>query len=414
LNRGTLDHGVRLWNLSAVMLLVACGRPATQIVLRVDSDLRAGEELRAVQVATRREGAAADGVLRAIDLADPANPLPGTLSLVPADLDDPRRLEVTVQAQLTAGDTFATRAVVSFQRERTLVLDIFLASRCRDPANRAGCGPDETCGPDGCEPVRRPTLPTFSPDAATAALDAAVDAAMDVPDAPDVVAPDVVAPDVVAPDVVVARDVVVPDVVVARDVVVVRDVVVPCGAQGEVCCAGGVCDAMGAACARAGCNTAGRCAMLPLGDGTPCGAVRYGAWGSCGYASLCDRFAEQSRSVTTPQCRAGACADVVTTGTQSCSRSTDGLSCASTGYGAWGACGGYANACDTTGTQSRTVTTYRCASGSCAGAGSTGSQGCTRTLSTTTCSWTFGGQTCPGRCASNVCEPSCGRAGCPC
>jgi hypothetical protein len=55
-------------------------------------------------------------VLRAIDLADPANPLPGTLSLVPADLDDPRRLEVTVQAQLTAGDTFATRAVVSFQR----------------------------------------------------------------------------------------------------------------------------------------------------------------------------------------------------------------------------------------------------------------------------------------------------------
>jgi hypothetical protein len=411
---------VRLKTLAAVVLCMACGRPATQIVLRVDSDLRAGEELRAVQVATRREGAAVEGVLRGIELAGGANPLPGTLSLVPADVDDPRRLEVTVQAQLAGGDTFATRAVVSFQREQTLVLDIFLASRCRDPANRAGCGADETCGPDGCEPVRRPTLPMFTPDAATAPLDAAVDVAMNVPDVvtPDVVmpAPDVVmsAPDVVmpAPDVVMtAPDVVMP----APDVVMsAPDVVVPCGGQGEVCCAGGVCDAMSTACARAGCNTAGRCAMIPLGDGTPCGAVRYGAWGSCGYASLCDRFADQSRSVTTPQCRAGACADVVTTGTQACSRSTDGLSCASTGFGAWSACGGYANSCDTTGTQSRTVTTYRCASGSCAGAGSTGTQACTRTLTTTTCSWTFGGQSCPGRCAANVCEPSCGRPGCPC
>jgi hypothetical protein len=400
------------------LLLTACGRPATQIVLRVDSDLRAGAELRAVQVATRREGASADGVLRAIDLAGGANPLPGTLSLVPGDVDDPRRLEVTVQAQLAGGDTFATRAVVSFQREQTLVLDIFLASRCRDPANRAGCGPDETCGPNGCELVRRPTLPMFTPDAATAPLDAAVDVAMNPPDVvvPDVVVPDVVmpAPDVVmpAPDVVMpAPDVVMP----APDVVMpAPDVVVPCGGQGEVCCAGGACDAMSTACARAGCNPSGRCAMIPLGDGTPCGTVRYGAWGSCGYASVCDRFAEQSRSVTTPQCRGGVCADVVTTGTQSCSRSTDGLSCASTGYGAWGACGGYANSCDTTGTQSRTVTTYRCASGSCAGAGSTGTQACTRTLTTTTCSWTFGGQTCPGRCAANVCEPSCGRAGCPC
>jgi hypothetical protein len=154
--------------------------------------------------------------------------------------------------------------------------------------------------------------------------------------------------------------------------------------------------------------------MIPLNDGTPCGAVRYGAWGQCGYASQCDRFAEQSRSVTTPQCRAGACADVVTTGTQPCARSTDGQSCASTAYGAWGACGGYANACDTTGTRSRTVTTYRCASGACAGAASTGSEACTRTLTTTTCSWTLGGQSCPGRCAANVCEPTCGRPGCPC
>jgi hypothetical protein len=168
---------VRPRDFAAVLLLTACDRPATQIVLRVDSDLRAGEALRGVQVVTRRLGAAADGVLRVIDLTNGANPLPGTLSLVPADVDDPRRLEVTVEAQLAGGDAFATRAVVSFQREQTLVLDVFLASRCRDPANRAGCGPDETCGPGGCEPVQRPMLPPFSPDAAADVADvAAIDA----------------------------------------------------------------------------------------------------------------------------------------------------------------------------------------------------------------------------------------------
>ncbi|MFO0626293.1 MAG: hypothetical protein U0325_11820 [Polyangiales bacterium] len=397
---------MRPWTLSALVLLGACGRPATQIVLRVDSDLRAGESLRAVQVTTRREGATADGVRREIDLTGGANPLPGTLSLVPTDLEDLRRLEVTVEAQLVAGDAFATRAIVSFQRERTLVLDIFLASRCRDPANRAGCGPDETCGPDGCEPVRRPTLPTYAPDAAAEVPDAAIDVVRTTPDAPDVGMPDVGMPDVGMPDAGMP-DAGTPDAGTP-------DAGMPCGGQGQVCCAGGVCDALRTSCARSGCNGAGRCAMLPLGDGTACGAVRYGAWGSCGYASVCDRAAEQSRSVTTPQCRAGGCVDVVTAQTQACARDTNGVSCASTGYGAWGACGGYANTCDTTGTRSRTVTTYRCASGSCAGAASTGTEACTRTVTTTTCSWSFGGQTCPGRCAADVCEPACGRAGCPC
>src|SRR5262249_36123876 len=64
--------------------------------------------------------------------------------------------------------------------------------------------------------------------------------------------------------------------------------------------------------------------------------------------------------------------------TQACSRVTDGVSCGTTKYGAWSACGGFSSACDTTGTQSRSVTTYTCSAGACATTGSSQSQSCTR------------------------------------
>ena len=447
----------RPWIALGLLALAGCERPATQIVLRVDSDLRPAEELRAVQVTTRRTGAAQDGVTRTVTLSARADALPGTLALVPSDPDDTRRLEVTVRAELAAGDGFSTRAVVNFQREQTLVLDVFLAARCRDPENRAGCGPDETCGVDGCEPIRRPVLPGYVAD--TPRLDAgprdviaADDASVDVPeDVTDDASTDVSAPvDAPANDVLAPVDVVRcggptqpccdgsgcdPGLVCAAGTCqgcgargdlccaggrcasgtsCQSGRCAPCGAEGQACCAGSACDAQATACARAGCNASGRCAMLPVADGTSCGAVRYGAWSACAYSSLCDRYGSQQRSVTSPLCRAGACADVTTTETRACSRATDGLACASTGYGPWSACGGYTSTCDNTGTQTRTVTAYRCASGSCASATSTGSQSCSRNTTNQTCSWTLNGRSCPGTCQSGACEPACGRAGCPC
>ncbi len=112
-----------------------------------------------------------------------------------------------------------------------------------------------------------------------------------------------------------------------------------------------------------------------------CGPVTYSAWSTCGgFASTCDEGGTQSRTVTTPTCSSNTCTNVVTTQTQACSRVTAGVTCGTTTYGAWGSCGGYASACDTTGTRSRTKTTYACATGACKGTTVTETGSCSRTV----------------------------------
>jgi hypothetical protein len=115
-------------------------------------------------------------------------------------------------------------------------------------------------------------------------------------------------------------------------------------------------------------------------SGDSCGAVTYGAWSTCDYASTCDESASRSRQVHTPTCAADACSDVVTAEVEPCTRSTTGTTCQATAVGAWTACGGFANACDTTGTQTRQITTYTCASGACKAVKTSGSQACSRTV----------------------------------
>ena len=113
--------------------------------------------------------------------------------------------------------------------------------------------------------------------------------------------------------------------------------------------------------------------------GNSCGTVTYGGWGACGgYADACDQTGTRSRSSTIPTCSSGSCVNVGGTDTGSCSRSTDGISCGAVTYGSWGACGGFSSFCDETGTQSRTVTTPTCSAGSCAGVGGSESQSCAR------------------------------------
>ncbi|MBI2394673.1 MAG: hypothetical protein HYV09_34210 [Deltaproteobacteria bacterium] len=149
-------------------------------------------------------------------------------------------------------------------------------------------------------------------------------------------------------------------------------------------------------------------------EGTVCGTVAYGVWGACGgFASTCDTTGTQSRSVTTPTCKSDVCTNVVTTGSQACTRSTTGVTCGTTTYGAWGSCGGFASACDTTGTQSRSRTTYACSGGTCAASTGSVSQSCTRTVANGTSCGT-NSYCCSGGCYAKNSAAHCSSCGISC
>jgi hypothetical protein len=146
-----------------------------------------------------------------------------------------------------------------------------------------------------------------------------------------------------------------------------------------------------------------------------CGAVSFGAWSACGgFSDTCDETGTQSRAVTTPRCDAGGtCVNTVATETRACTRSTAGVACRATVTGAWGPCGGFSNACDTTGTQSRPVTTYTCGAGTCNGATSTQSQACTRTVANGT-SCGSNSYCCSGSCVARNDRQHCSACGVVC
>jgi hypothetical protein len=144
-----------------------------------------------------------------------------------------------------------------------------------------------------------------------------------------------------------------------------------------------------------------------LPNGTTCGSPSAGAWSACGgYSDTCDESGAQSRTVTAYACTSGACGSSATTETQACGRSTTGSSCGTTTYSAWTACGSYSDTCDQTGTQSRTVTMYSCGSGTCRPSTSTETQACSRNTGGVSCAATsYGGW---GACSgfSDTCDES--------
>ncbi|HEY8428488.1 MAG TPA: hypothetical protein VIL20_08950 [Sandaracinaceae bacterium] len=136
-----------------------------------------------------------------------------------------------------------------------------------------------------------------------------------------------------------------------------------------------------------------------------CGDPIYGAWSACAdFSDICDETGTQSRSVTTFTCVSGTCTPSTTTETQACTRDTDGTSCGSTTCGSWGSCGGFSDVCDETGTRSRTCTDYTCSGGVCAETTRSESQSCTRDTDGTSCGSTTCGSwgTCGG--FSDICD----------
>jgi len=153
--------------------LLACTKPRTQIILLVETDLTQGPgaQLTHVRVtvgqagATPRQrltyalgrGAAGDGLYA----------LPGTLGIAALDNDGSRSVEVRVDAindptgqGTEAPALFTYSAIAPFEEERTLLMRVFLAGRCRFAPP---CQPGFTCGRERCEEIPR-TLTSVSPD----------------------------------------------------------------------------------------------------------------------------------------------------------------------------------------------------------------------------------------------------------
>ncbi len=130
--------------------------------------------------------------------------------------------------------------------------------------------------------------------------------------------------------------------------------------------------------------------------GMACGTTTITSCGACGgFTDYCDTTGTQPCTVSTPVCSAGSCSSQSSgTSSQSCSRTVD-TNCAPPSYGAWSACGGFTDNCDTTGTQSRTVTTYsyNCSNGQCGAATATETQACSRTPN-------YPYMTCNGQCVN--------------
>ncbi|MEM9071042.1 MAG: hypothetical protein AAGE52_21200 [Myxococcota bacterium] len=124
-------------------------------------------------------------------------------------------------------------------------------------------------------------------------------------------------------------------------------------------------------------------------DGASCDTDEVGPWGSCtGFSSACDNGGVESRSVMEFECVAGTCRTASRTETRACSRDTDGDSCGTTETTAWTSCSGFSGTCGESGTQSRTVTSFECSSGSCSSISAPETRGCSRDTDGITCAMT--------------------------
>lgn len=198
---------------AALLCLHACApEPPTQIVVRVATDLRPGDELRGFRIrASRRDGALITD--RTVDLRQGAVVMPAELGLLPEDPDDTRFVDVDVSTDLAVGSAnFSQHAAVRFVRGNLVTLEMFLARSCEAPAVRTACeAQGQSCGAGGqCVAIERGVPPlldagvmrvdagappdTRLADAPPAARDTGPMTSPDARRTPDVAPVDVVAP----------------------------------------------------------------------------------------------------------------------------------------------------------------------------------------------------------------------------
>jgi len=135
----------------AVSVGAGCSRPATQLVVVVDSDLTVPSETVSVRARVRALERADAREPRTFALTGPGSlTLPFSFGVVPPDGDATRRVELVVEALDAAGEVVVSRLVrTGFVRNQSLRLPVFLATQCRDVL----CAADLACERGTCVPA---------------------------------------------------------------------------------------------------------------------------------------------------------------------------------------------------------------------------------------------------------------------
>lgn len=412
----------------ALAFVVCACADRTQLILVVDSDLAPRDELDEVRVMVR--GPSGESEEAAQSLGEPdAPPLPLTLGVRPGG-EALGPVEIRAEGRHDGQVVVTRTAITSLVRGEVRVLTLFLARACRGVA----CPTGETCTETGCASaeIDADDLPRWTgevPRRDAGSHDAGAASCTNASECDDGTGCTV------------------------GECIDGRCRHTSLCAQGEMCCAGACvpagCDddnpCTDDACGPSGCehvnhdgpcddglfcNGADTCrdGACSVHAGAPCsgsvvcdeaadvctgcladedcGSPVYGPWGECGgFAGDCGETGTQSRSVTTYSCMSGTCVPSTSSESQPCERDTDGRSCGTTTCGSFGDCGGFSptDVCDESGTQTRTCHDRVCAEGACITVMRTEEQPCERDTDGTMCAPT---QCTPGLCTgfTNACD----------
>lgn len=369
------------------MGLPGCSQPpATQLIVVVDTDYAIPGGIDEIDI----DVVAVDGThhLERQPMAS-ASALPYTLAVVPSTSSlGPIRIEAR---GLRGGSVVVSRmGRVMLAARQTLMVRLDLLRVC-DAMSVMCPGADQTCGDDGsCRAIDLTPTPWTGMAARIADSGVSPDAGGNV--------------DAAISDAGVPHDASAPDGAGDCHMIGCPDDGNPC--TDEVCGTSGMCthpnnsiacddglfcngsDLCGSGscrihsgdpCGGASCNEVARhCGSCSVDADCP-GSIT-GGFGACGgFANTCAVDGTQSRTIQTFHCTTGSCVPTPTTDTQACRRaSTDGTSCGSTMCGAFGTCTNTMNVCSTAGMQSRTCNDMICSGGACGTSPRTDTATCTR------------------------------------
>lgn len=142
-------------------------------------------------------------------------------------------------------------------------------------------------------------------------------------------------------------------------------------------CAGGTCTHPGSPCGALTCreDPDGCTGCSSVSD---CPMPSTGPFGACtGFADSCDESGTHVAMRTTYECVSTVCQPTMIPVSEDCSRSTTGTSCAPSAFGEWTSCA-FAPPCGLTGARSRTRSDFVCAAGTCGSSVTSETEACTR------------------------------------